>query len=78
MIDLRAKGAALIAVIVLALPATAAAYQPDAEWSASLYVTDATSKVVPSSLNAGTGGMGVDSYSPGRPREFGIEFRRDF
>ena len=73
---LLAPGAAMVGVATLVSPAAAGTGSClfEAVGTGSLGVTGD----VPSSLSAGTGGMGVDSYSPGRPREFGVEFRRDF
>ncbi len=50
---------------------------PDNPWTFSLWGTNILDEYVEISRNYG-GGMGIDSYVPGRPAEFGVEIRRDF
>ncbi|HTI66648.1 MAG TPA: TonB-dependent receptor [Caulobacteraceae bacterium] len=49
----------------------------DSPWTASLWGTNLLDARTQISRNIG-GGMGVDSITPGRPREYGIEIRRTF
>jgi len=50
----------------------------DGDWTLGVVATNLLDKKVPSARNPGTGGMGIDSYTVGRPREIGVEVRRTF
>ena len=51
----------------------------DSLWTGSLYGTNLLdAKVVLDEISSATGGFGVDAFTPGRPREYGVEFTRKF
>jgi iron complex outermembrane receptor protein len=54
-------------------------YQPsdDSPWTAALWATNLLDEYVQLGKNVG-GSMGIDSITPGRPREIGFEIRRTF
>jgi iron complex outermembrane receptor protein len=50
---------------------------PDSPWMLSLWGTNMLDKKIEITRNF-DGSMGIDSYTPGRPAEFGVEVRRKF
>ena len=50
---------------------------PDSPWTVGLWATNLLDARYQIGKNIG-GGMGIDSITPGRPREYGIEVRRTF
>ena len=54
-------------------------YTPgDSAWTVGLWATNLLDTYYRIGQNLNLGGMGILSFAPGRPREFGIEVRRDF
>lgn len=51
----------------------------DSPWTASLWGTNLlNADVVLDQISPETGGFGIAAFTPGRPREFGVEFTRKF
>lgn len=55
-------------------------YEPDftKNWSVGLFVTNLLDELYEISRTEPGGGMGIESYVPGRPREFGVELAYRF
>lgn len=51
---------------------------PDARWKIGVYGTNILDEVVQLSRTGYSGGMGIDRYTPGRPRELGAELSVKF
>jgi iron complex outermembrane receptor protein len=50
----------------------------DSPWTASLWGTNLTNTLTKLGATLAATGLGISSYNPGWPREFGVELRRNF